>query len=192
MKAYRYKQLVYIPIYKNAATSHEVLFGKILNWETILTEHIDWSNNLVFSHISHPYHRHLRGTVEFLLKNNLTSVIGDPIFEKFLISGYFDQHTYPLTYMFGDKVNQINWLPIDHPTQFSNFITCAFLKKHGVDIDQDQIPHFNISDTSKKELLNRIKQIAESNDYTNHGLYFLLDDDLCLYNRVLNNIQYFI
>lgn len=78
MRAYQHQNLVYIPVYKNAATSHERLFGHKLNWKIILSENIDWHNSKVFSYISSPYHRHLRGTLEFLMKYNLESIIDDP------------------------------------------------------------------------------------------------------------------
>ena len=139
MKAYQYKNLIYIPVYKNAATSHEILFGRTLNWTEILSETIDWNNSTVFAHISNPYLRHLRGTTQFLVQNNLESVVDDPRFERFLVSGYFDHHCYPLTLMFGEKTSKINWLPLDHPKMSSNAITCSFLKQHGVDISEQQI-----------------------------------------------------
>ena len=189
MRAYRNGHLVYIPIYKNAASSHEVLFGKMLNWEMILTETIDWSNDTVFAHISHPYQRHLRGTVQFLHMHHLESVIDDSRFNKFLISGYFDHHSYPLNQMFGDKMWKINWLLLDHPTVSGDTITCSFLKRQGIDLVENQIPHENISSDKSKLLLNRIKKLCEDNDYTNNGLFFLLDDDLRLYNNVYNNLK---
>jgi hypothetical protein len=189
MRAYRNGHLVYIPIYKNAATSYEILFGKILNWEIILTETIDWDNDTVFAHITHPYTRHLKGTIQFLYQHNLTSVIDDPRFNRFLISGYFDHHSYPLTQMFGDKVWKINWLPLDHPTISGDTITCCFLNKQGVEISEHLTPYKNIGGLAKKSLLDRIKILCEENDHTNDGLFFLLDNDLGLYNHVLNNLN---
>ena len=154
-----------------------------------MSETIDWDNDIVIAHITHPYTRHLRGTAQFLEQNGLVSVIDDPKFNKFLIAGYFDHHSYPLTRMFGDKVWKINWLVLDHPTISGNTITCCFLKKHGIDLDENQIPHANTSNHRKKLLLTRIKTLCEDNDYTNNGLYFLLDDDLRLYNNVFNNLN---
>jgi len=188
MRAYRFRHLVYIPIYKNAATSYEVLFGNVLNWPTILTENIDWSTNTVFAHISNPYERHLRGTTQFLYQHQLTSVIDDPRFEKFLSSGYFDHHSYPLTLMFGDNVKKIKWLPLDHPTIHSDTIACSFLREHGITITENQIPNMNISQPDQKNILDRIRKICEKNQYTSTGLFFMLDDDQVLYNKVINNI----
>jgi hypothetical protein len=188
MRAYRYGHLVYIPIYKNAATSYEILFGTILNWKIILTETIDWNEDNVFAHITHPYTRHLKGTTQFLWQHELTSVIDDPRFNRFLISGYFDHHSYPLTQMFGDKIWKINWLPLDHPTISGDTITCSFLKNQGIDLFENQIPHANVSVPEKKLLFDRIKTLCEKTNYTNDGLFFLLDDDLLLYKHVLNNL----
>lgn len=187
MKAYRYKQLVYIPIYKNAATSHELLFGKILNWSSFLTEDINWDNDIVFAHISNPYTRHLRGTAQFLIQHKLESIIDDPRFEKLLSSGYFDHHSYPLSLMFGDKVNNINWIPLDHPTISGNTLTSSFLQEHGITISKDDIPIENQSSVDKKNMLNQIEQLAKKHNFTADGLFFMLDNDQVLYNRVISN-----
>ena len=189
MRAYCFEHLVYIPIYKNAATSYEMLFGNLLNWSPILSENIDWTNHTVFAHISNPYIRHLKGTTQFLFDNNLTSVIDDPRFEKFLSSGYFDHHSYPLTLMFGKNITKIKWLPLDHPTIQGNTITCSFLNEHGIPITEDQIPFMNTSVPEQKNILDRIIKICERNHYMSNGLFFILDDDQVLYNKVINNIQ---
>ena len=192
MRAYRYQNLIYIPIYKNAASSHEKFFGQILNWEVILSENIDWNNDKVFSHISNPYHRHLRGTAEFLFKFNLESIVDEPRLEPIVSSAYFDQHCYPLHMMFGEKIKKITWLPIDHPQIPSNVITGTFLKNQGLHIDKSHIPYLNKSNDKKLQMLDRLKQIGEKNNYKNEGLYFILDDDEILYWQVIRSVDQWI
>jgi hypothetical protein len=189
MKAYRFNKLVYIPVYKNASSTYEEVFDKMLNWETMLTDDIDWEQDIVFSYISNPYHRHLRGTLQFLIIADLISVLDDPKLGMLLSSGYLDNHSYPITLMFGHNAQKIIWLPIDHPEMSSAKITCSFLQRHGILLAEDQIPHLHQSSPDKLLLLDRIKKIAESNDYTNNGLYFILDQDMQLYTSALQNVN---
>jgi len=189
MRAYRHEQLVYIPTYKNAATSYEHLFSKILNWEIILTENINWENDVVFGHISDPYVRHLRGTVQFLIQYNLKNIVDDKRFNRLLTSGYFDQHSYPLTLMFGEKSKKITWLPIDSIEYSSEKVTTTFLKKYGISIDLNQIPRLNISPEENRQLLNQIKEICIAHNYQHTGLFFMLDDDMILYQHAIINLS---
>lgn len=188
MRAYRYRQLVYIPIYKNAASSYEKLFGEILKWQVIGTEELDPINDTIFAHISNPYHRHLRGTAQFLVQNELEELIDDPRFEKIMTSGYLDQHAYPLIVMFGDLVHKITWLPLDHPKFTGDAITVWFLRQHSVYYPVDQIPHENIGSDNHRRILARLKKIFHDNNGHNSGLFFLLDGDMGLYNNAVNRI----
>jgi hypothetical protein len=90
--------------------------------------------------------------------------------------------------MFGGNLNKIQWLPLDHPAIAGDTITASFLKKHGIEISADQIPHDNIGNPKYKKLLQRIKEIFEKHDHTRGGLFFMLDDDMILYNRIINNL----
>jgi len=187
MKAYRYNDLVYIPIYKNAATTYTILFES-MNWQPMLSEHIDWDSHTVFAHITDPYQRHLKGTTQFLFQYDLESLVHDQRFNRLLAAGFFDQHTYPLSVMFGDRMNKINWLPIDSERMDGNTVTSKFLKQHGIDVAPAQIPQLNPSGPNKKNLLKQIQKIAEELDYKNDGLFFLLDNDNIVYKQSINNL----
>lgn len=189
MRTYRYQNLVYIPIYKNAASSYENFFGEILGWEVMSTENINWKVDTVFAHIREPYDRHLRGTAQFLYQYHLTSILEDDRFSRIVSMGYLDHHSYPITVMFKQNSYDIQWLPLDHPHISGDSITCAFLRKHGIDIKPAQIPKLNKGSEEKINLYKRIKIICEQNNYKNNGLFFLLNDDLLLYNQVINGLD---
>jgi hypothetical protein len=181
MLALRYKNLVYIPVSKNASTSFTFLFEKTLHWSRILTENIDWENDIVFAHIQNPYNRHIKGTFQFLQQNNLLNIIDDPKFAFLVSSACFDQHSYPLSYMFNNHVNQIQWIPLDHPAHSCNCLTVQFLKNNNFLLDETNIPFDNKSNSL---ILNKLKDIYKSNDAFSR-LFFLLDDDMIIYNQAI-------
>ena len=71
MEAFRYNNLVYIPITKHASTSYRHLFRDVLHWQEIQSDEINWTVDHVFAHLLHPYTRHLKGITECILKYNL-------------------------------------------------------------------------------------------------------------------------
>lgn len=184
MRAYRHNNLVYIPVSKNASTSFSVLFGDVLLWTSILTENIDWDNDIVFSHIQNPYERHIKGTLQFLRQYNLLDIITDPKFAFLISSACFDQHTYPLCYMFGDRVNHIHWIPLDHPYYSADCLTLNFLKNNNINIDANDIPHHNSYNSIDIDKLKNIHSTSESRD----RLMFLLDNDSIIYNKSIDNL----
>lgn len=105
------------------------------------------------------------------------------------MSAYFDQHCYPLNMMFGEKVKQITWLPLDHPQIASNIITSRFLQNQGYDLNPTLIPYLNKSNEKKLESLNRLKQIGDKHNYKYQGLYFILDDDEIVYNQAICSVS---
>ena len=71
MEAFKFNNLVYIPITKHASTSYRHLFRDILNWQEIQSDEIDWNSDYVFAHLLHTYKRHLKGITECVKKYNL-------------------------------------------------------------------------------------------------------------------------
>lgn len=190
MRAYRKNNLVFVPLYKNAATTYEHFFGYLLKWESILTENIDWNSDKVFSYISNPITRHIKGTVEFLTLKNLQHLVDHPDFRDIFVNGFFDHHTMPISILFGDKKDLIYWMPIDHPTTTSEELTGKFLASHGVSIDISKIKRYHSSPAEKKELEQKIQKTFNEIGFTkdNFGFYFLLDDDIIFYNKVMQSL----
>jgi hypothetical protein len=183
MIAYRFKNLVYVPITKHASTSYSELFSKKLKWEEVQTDSINWDCDKVFAHIIHPYTRHLKGIAQCLYKYNIMDIVNDHRFIKLLGTAVFDLHSYPLAESFGDKIYKIDWLLLDHHEVNGNYITTKFLQNYGIDITEKDIPTLNESSIVLKQTTDRIKSIRDQQDLTGTLTYFY-DRDVVLYNRV--------
>ena len=70
MEAYRYKNLVYIPLPKHASRSYTHFFRDVLKWSYIENYNINWTNDIVFAHLVHPITRYVNGVVQILQQTN--------------------------------------------------------------------------------------------------------------------------
>jgi hypothetical protein len=183
MKAYRHDNLIYIPITKQASTTYTYLFANKLKWEEIQTDIINWDNDVVFAHLIHPYERHLKGTAEALIKYDLLDLLDNPKFSLLWDTAVFDLHSYPLFISFGDNINKINWILLDHPTISGNDLTVNFLNNHRVDISKNDILILNKSDNKRKRLIEKLKQLRQGHKLG--SLTYFYDNDIVLYNKVL-------
>jgi hypothetical protein len=181
MLAYRHNNLVYIPITKHASTTFTKLFSSKLNWTKIQTSDIDWDNDCVFAHLIHPYDRHLKGTATALTHYGLQSLVDDPRFVPLWNTAIFDLHSYPLYISFGDNINRINWILLDHPNISGNELTINFLSSHGVAITDSDI---DISNKFKNTyLLDKLKSIRSVSKIGT--LTYFYDNDVILYYKVV-------
>ena len=187
MEAFRYNNLVYIPITKHASTSYRHLFRDVLHWQEIQSDEINWTVDHVFAHLLHPYTRHLKGITECILKYNLSDLLDNNNFLKLLGTAVFDLHSYPLATALGNKLYKIDWLLLDHHIYDSDYITLNFLNHHGIKIDS--IPKLNSSHSDEKVLLKKIQQIRDDNNLTGTLTYFY-EQDVVLYDRVNRHSKY--
>jgi hypothetical protein len=188
MEAFRFNNLVYIPITKHASTSYRHLFRDILSWQEIQTDEIDWTHDYVFAHLLHPYTRHLKGITECVKNYRLNELVDNDNFLKLLGTAVFDLHSYPLSVAFGNDLYKIDWILLDHPIYNSNYLTLCFLNQNGVMIDE--IPHMNSSFPDEKQLLEKIQHIRDSNNLTGTLTYFY-EQDVILYDRVNRYSKYY-
>lgn len=183
MNAYRFNQLVYIPISKQASSSYTELFARQLNWQPIQTDSIDWKADHVFSHLLHPYTRHLKGITECLIKYNLMDLVDNEKFLTLLGTAVFDLHSYPLATVFGEHVYDIDWLLLDHDKISGDYLTVKFLENQGINIAESDIPKLGKSFAHATNLLNRISELRDRNNLTGTLTYFY-DQDVVLYGLV--------
>ena len=190
MLAYRHNQLVYIPISKHASTSYRNLFRYQLGWTEIQTDTIDWADDHVFSHIIDPYERHLKGTAEAMSQYNITDLIDDPRFLPLWTTAIFDIHSYPLFISFGENINKIDWLVLDHPTVSGNKITVKFLNDHGINISESDIGIENSSSKTKKQLLEKLRELKNKNRAKFSTLTYFYDTDGVVYSKVMARTKF--
>lgn len=192
MLAFRRDHLVYIPITKNASTSYINIFRQ-LKWEETDTSCINWHQDHVFAHWQDPYERHAKGTVEALEKLGMLDLIEDTRIHQLLATAVFDLHSYPLVPTFGeDWCRRIDWIPLQFrtspsldtpPDRNSTDLTEIFLRHHGVDVDLRSFPKLYESDSSKKQLVKKVKQIRDTVDCQDTLTYFY-DRDIVLSNQI--------
>lgn len=188
MEALRFNNLVYIPTPKHASQSYKSLFANQLGWKNIESETIDWDSDHVFSHIIHPYSRHIKGTAQLLFQNNLGHLIDHFDFQKIFATAFFDHHSYPLVTMFGtEKAYQIDWIPLDNFLIDGDTMTKSLLRSVG--IDNVDIPKINQANYSVKNLVTRLSKIHSTFNVEN-SLIYMYDDDLILYSKINENLRF--
>lgn len=113
----KYKNYVYIPIPKNASTTHRNFFMEN-NWEEVrlrtLLDYKGIDKLNFFSHIQDPNIRHTKGIIEW----NRRKTLDIDIFENLNILSQFsssmiDEHTYSLAHTCPYILHRIHWIPID-------------------------------------------------------------------------------
>ena len=188
MEAWRFNNLVYIPITKHASTSYTQLFRDQLSWQSIQSDEIDWDVDHVFAHLMQPYERHLKGITECLVKYNLTELVNNNNFLKLLGTAVFDLHSYPLSFAFGDNFYKVDWILLDDANVSGDAVTKKLLASYGIIVDS--IPKLHeTTDPGKKQLLEKIRKIRDTNDLTGTLTYFY-EQDVVLYDRVNRNSKY--
>ncbi len=189
MICFRFKNLVYIPTFKNASSTYSKFFSN-LGWTPGAVDFLDWDGDIIFSHISDPYNRHIKGIVEFLKIKNLIECVDDPKFLTLVSHGFFDQHSYPLHMMLGEKVNKIYWIPIDHPGASSQELTCKFLKKHNVSVDQTTIIDEHVTtDLQTHNARQKILHQCQQANFRNNQQFFALDFDNLIYQSCVKKFN---
>jgi hypothetical protein len=183
MNAYRFKNLVYLPIPKHAYTSYSYFFHNVLGWEFIESYNINWEEDTIFCHLLNPSTRYVNGLLQALHDRKLTHLLESPDFSKLLSTCvFFDQHSYPLTRMFDiEQCYKIEWLLLDHPTVTGETFTKAFLTQFDIDIDVQQIPKLNQIRNKSKDDRN---QILHHTELMMNSIIHILQEDMNLYNKV--------
>lgn len=189
MDAYRFNNLVYIPIPKHASSSYIELFRNRLNWLPIQTDEIDWVNDHVFAHLLHPYTRHLKGITECVQKYDLIDLLDNEKFLKLLGTAVFDLHSYPLATVFGEHLYKIDWLLLDHNEVSGNYITTKFLENYNIKIKESEIPRLHTRYKHLTYILDKVSEIRDQNDLTGTLTYFY-DQDVVLYSLVNQHTKF--
>lgn len=182
---YPYKSVAYLPLTKNASTTFTSVF-KSRGWKLQQLDQLDDSYQ-VFGHFRDPIDRHFKGTVEFLIKQNLTYLIDDPDWQKIWVRSVMDLHSYPLTWTLGSHVSKIHWIPI-HKSLPTNLLTHKYLMARGIDMGLLNCIWINESSNFKKHLYFKLKSLHETIDESNH-LCFFYDQDIVLWNKILPYID---
>ncbi len=177
-----YEKIAYLPINKNASSTFSNVFSPERGWSITQLDLLDDSYE-IFSHFRDPIDRHFKGTVEFLIQQNLTHLIDDPDWQKVWVRSVMDRHSYPLTWALGNYASKIHWIPI-HKLLPTNLLTHKYLMARGIDMGLLSCRWINESSSFKQHLYFKLKLLHETIDNSNH-LCFFYDQDIVLWNKII-------
>ena len=203
-------------------------FLRANEWQSIkvpeVKELLENGENLTFfSHIQNPHTRHTKGIVQLLHKYNVAKRRNQGLHEEvewgahqvndliskneeafsFIAHCIFDEHTVSISDLFFDNgidINDVNWIPMDHPQYSSEELTDRFLMENGfrfrcreedgyirrnISSDMARINHQYISDLKQ---VGAVQEGSPINAGEYYRLYFtpaILRKDLDLYRSVM-------
>lgn len=178
-------QAVFVANLKCASTFYET---NLLHnqWQMIPYDYVDWDRHFVWSTIMDPYHRYCRGLKEDL--KGLGSIdhwlsLPDAFWQGLAWVG---AHSMPMGYVFGDKIDQIHWVPIDI-TRDHRQLARELLEPMGIEIRWvfDQPLHKSgPADRATMELIKQKCQSTEKFDLLHNQFA-----DYRVYQRVLEKYR---
>ena len=165
MEAYRFNNIVYIPIAKNASSTFKYVFHEELGWAKTTCDQIDWLSDKVFGHYQHPYTRHTKGLAEAMYRYGFQDLVNDIRLRRLMATAVFDVHSYPIVpTLGGDWAYKIDWILMDHPCSNSvqsasvDTLTNKLLHYYGIEID---ITHYKRKYTSSRQKLALERQLVK-------------------------------
>ena len=183
---YRYKNLVYLRTLKCASTYYSKFFSE-QGWQYNTADTIDWDNDQVFSFIMDPYKRRLKGLTEFIVGNNKQELLSqDRLFWGGVL--YLDMHSIPYFTCYGERVNDIDWIPLDIvlDNKDSRIVTEELLSKMLFDRYQLQYTFpAKKEHTSSLEKIKIYKYLEEIIGHGNYAMHLGLTRDIELYHQVV-------
>ena len=198
---YQFENLIYVPVLKCAHNYYTKFFRDRLGWKKVDLRNVDTASSNMFGLIMHPFSRHLKGMTQWFWEayeysdslDQLDSDLSKPHIMKLLGSTILgDSHVVPYSFVFGNLLNQINWIPIDNMSDediMKNVI--SFCEKHNCKITPPtDIERSNTSSVQKLKLYNIIKSIFYNQKIDNnekiHILYYLYSEDLRFYQNLID------
>ena len=158
------------------------------SWMPITDQEIDWQHNLVFSTIINPLERYARGLVQDLKCFDVDMSVWESMSANFWQEvSWLGVHSMPISYVFGDKVSLVNWIPLDLPGIEHQSLTKELLAQKGIDIQWHVENKINQSGDREKLLKNKIKELCWGH-IKNDFLYNRFPD-FDIYDRAVRKIK---
>jgi hypothetical protein len=205
MIGYIKNQHVYIRVPKNGSTTFRTLCERA-GWKefNLFDNNINLSQCVLWGHITEPEARHTKGLSTHLTDNPdfLERFMGnDPLFERMLVTGVFDAHTYSLHMTLGPLISlPIHWIPLDATiTKWNpypqapevldgNALTNDFFREQGIDLHVTKKDIFYVNREKHKEVREKINYLKKlyHEPYQQLVKHFLEPDQI-LYTKVLKH-----
>lgn len=193
MKFFKCDKLVYIAIRKNASSFYTNYFQLQLGWKEISLQEVDWENDIVFSHISDPMERHIKGISEAISQFQLIrDLFNDSKFCSILGHSVLDSHCVPICLTLGKHIEQIDWILLDSKVP-SETLTNKFLLKYNIDnsLTYEPFKFRNSKSQTDSKVRSKIKTLIDLNQ-NNDTLNLLYEQDKILYSNVKSKFDKFI
>jgi len=176
LHVWTYADYCYIPIEKNASSTHKSFF-KGAGWNKQPLDDVKRYNKF-FSHIQDPKTRFIKAIAE--LNWSHKTEIGSNDFHKRI----FDWHMLPVcAYTQGLHVD---WIIMDHPTKSCNELTNAYFERNNLDliIGESNIHYKAIPE--KKIYQEQARELFETDPIISKYFSYIFRDDIELYKYVYN------
>ena len=189
---YRYNDAVYVPVLKCASTYYTKVFQEYNRWQKVKLTDLNWNTTKAFGLMMNPMTRRVKGIVQSLLQsynNNYSEILQMLERENFckLISTItmLDAHSMPYTYMFGDSLDKVHWIPMELFTDIElKHQIVYFLDSNNVKIIMTDSDRANKSSENKTQIFNKIKEIFLTvMPPAELGMFFA--NDVKFYNNLL-------
>ena len=203
MIGYIRDRFVYIRVPKNGSTTFRTLCERA-GWQqfNLFDNDIDLAQCVLWGHITDPESRHTKGLSTHLTDNPdfLARFMDyDPLFERMLVTGVFDAHTYSLHMTLGPLISlPIHWIPLDakitkwnpYPqppeTLDGNALTNDFFREHGIDLHVTDRDIAYVKSEEHKHVRQKINQLKQQHHEPYQQLVkHFLEPDMILYTKVL-------
>jgi len=184
------KNIGFIRNDKCASTYFSNIF-KANGWVEECSDDIDWSNDQVFSFIMDPYVRHIKGMVEDVVamgsEKLMLQYFGIQLWHNIPWIGL---NSMPMSIKFKDKINSINWIPIDIGISNTEIIVDELLKAYNVMVDWNIDVDRNESSEYEKELFQKFSLMSNSQE--KQILLKIICQDYDIYQKSVEKYQNFI
>lgn len=160
-------------------------------WKEIDLRDVDWSQDFVFGTIMDPYVRHVKGLVEDAVQMGCEKImlanLGIKVWQKL---PWIGSHSMPMSIKFGDKFDQIEWIPIDIGLESTEKIIDNLLDSYQIKINWTINVDRNESLNYEKELFHRFSELTNSQE--KQILLHTVCKDYEVYKQAVEKYQHYV
>lgn len=182
----RWGNLVYARTLKAGSEFFYRNFTQTAGWEPQRWADIDWDRDHVFSYVMDPIRRRHKGISEVLIQTQATDLLfNNPAFASVIAQvPCLDDHSASLHNIYGDRINSIEWLPMDNNHATAVAATEELLARLGHPPIAWNSEFSHTTANYMDAVYNRVKELWD-NEYINDYVRFYFAPDIELYQRTL-------
>lgn len=181
----RWNNLVYARTLKCGSEFFYKNFTQTAGWEPCRWADIDWNRDSVFSYVMDPVKRRHKGISEFLIQTNSVDLLFSSVPFQAVIAQVpcLDDHSASLHNIYGDRIQNIEWLPIVADHSVAIRATDALLQRHGHQSIKWNSAFAHTTANYMDNIYNRVKELWDST-FINDYVRFYFEKDIELFQRV--------